>query len=78
MKEWLIAALGGDVESAQEILDAGLLAEHYRSLLPDELKDAQPAQLDQLAVLDGAFGQSIKRARERRGRVRLPQDDRDL
>ncbi len=37
---WLVAAEGGDLESARLILRTGLLAEHYRSLLSED-----PAQI---------------------------------
>ena len=39
LKAWLTAVTKGDLTAADRILSAGLLAEHYNSLLPDNPAD---------------------------------------
>lgn len=63
---WLEAVLVGEFALARDILQKGLLAEHYRSLLPNELKEATPDQLETLARLNKEFDETLKRFRDRR------------
>lgn len=48
---WLGLAIKGDVALAGDVLRAGLLAEHYASLLHEDPAQVSPAQSDRLTAL---------------------------
>jgi hypothetical protein len=78
MQVWLEAVQVGELAHAQKILNTGLLAEHYRSLLPDLLSDAGRGELATLSALNADFAGAVQEFRARHPRVAPPQDDRGL
>jgi len=60
MQVWLQAVLVGELRIADNILRTGLRAEHYRSLLPNDLNDATPAQLTTLEELTVALDRAVR------------------
>lgn len=60
MQVWLQAVLVGELRIADTILKTGLRAEHYRSLLPNDLRDATPEQRETLEDLTGALDRAIQ------------------
>jgi len=61
---WLTLELAGLDDNARTLLDAGLLFEHYTSLLPSELAQRTPAQLAQQAALSFRFQDEVRKAHE--------------
>lgn len=51
LAEWLEAVLRGRLDIARRLLREGLMAEHYRSLLPDVLDENDQASAEQRRVL---------------------------
>jgi hypothetical protein len=60
MQFWLQAAFAGELRLADTILTTGLRAEHYRSLLPNDLNDATSEQLATLEELTAALDAAIR------------------
>lgn len=83
LAEWLEAVLRGRLEIARRLLREGLMAEHYRSLLPDVLDENDEATVAQRAVLSALRARFLKVREEFRGRdeqadepvVRAPIDE---
>lgn len=65
LRVWLEAVLIGEFALAQRILTTCLLAEHYRSVLPDSLSDAGAEELEILTDLQGDFDRALQAFRDR-------------
>ena len=65
MQVWLQAVLAGELRVADKILRTGLRAEHYRSLLPNNLNEATPDQLTTLDALTQAQDAAVKEFEQR-------------
>lgn len=72
MKLWLQGVLVGELRLAASVLDEGLLAEHYRSLLPADLSEATQEQRDLLEEQTRKAEAAQKRLRDK-----LDQKDRE-
>lgn len=74
MQVWLQAVLTGELRLADKVLRTGLRAEHYRSLLPNDLNEAT---LDQRATLDALTKAQDAAVREFESRDAGKQKERD-